>query len=182
MAEPFLGQIALFPYSFAPRNWAFCAGQLMSISQSTALFSLLGTYYGGNGVTTFGLPDLRGRVPIAAGQGPGLEDYALGQASGDETVTINANENAIHNHSLNATTDPATTSVSSGNQLALAQVGSPHTGFTKGLIYSTAAPNTSLSPSTAILPAGSNAAHNNIQPYQVLNYCIAVNGIFPARN
>jgi microcystin-dependent protein len=181
MAEPFLGQIALFPYNFAPLNWAFCAGQLLSIQQNTALFSLLGTNYGGNGTTTFGLPDLRSRVALAAGQGLGLSDYALGEPLGNETVTILSNENAMHTHGFFATTDAGTGPGASGNQLALAQAGSAHTGFTRGDIYSTAAPNTSLAPN-AILPAGSGAAHNNIQPYQVLNYCIAMRGIFPARN
>jgi microcystin-dependent protein len=181
MAEPFLGQIALFPYNFAPFKWAFCAGQLLAISQNTALFSLLGTYYGGNGVTTFALPDLRSRVPINQGQGPGLSDYSLGEPGGVETVTILSNENASHSHLFNATVDAGTGIGSNGQQLALAQAGSAHTGFTKGNIYCTAAPNTSLAPNS-ILPAGSSLPHNNIQPYQVLNYCIAMSGIFPARN
>jgi microcystin-dependent protein len=181
MAEPFLGQIALFPYNFAPRNWAFCAAQLLPISQYTALFSLLGTNYGGNGTTTFGLPDFRGRVPNGAGQGPGLANYVVGEQSGNETVTLLTNENAIHGHGFNATTDAGSSATANANQLAMAQAGSAHTGFTKGLMYSSGKPTTSLAPN-AIQPAGSGQPHNNIQPYQVLNYCIAMNGVFPARN
>src|ERR1700736_2508230 len=105
MSQPFLGQIALFPYNFAPRGWARCQGQLMSISQNTALFSLLGTMHGGAGSSTFGLPDLQGRVPISYGQGPGLTDYIEGEEIGVENVTLLSNENGIHSHSLNATTN-----------------------------------------------------------------------------
>jgi microcystin-dependent protein len=182
MSQPFVGQIALFPYNFAPRGWALCAGQLMAISQNTALFSLLGTMYGGNGTTNFALPDLQGRVPISAGQGPGLSNYSQGEPGGTENVTLLSTENASHNHSFNATTDGATVPAASGNQLAKGQAGSPHTGFTKANVYSSAAPNTSLSPTSAIAFAGSNLAHNNIQPYQVLGYYIALQGVFPARN
>src|SRR5580658_9427903 len=101
MSQPFLAQIALFPYNFAPRGWAFCAGQILSISQNTALFSLLGTMYGGNGTSNFALPDLQGRVPISAGQGPGLSNYTQGEEGGLENVTLVSNQNGIHNHSLN---------------------------------------------------------------------------------
>src|SRR5215475_4971153 len=102
MSEPFLGQIMLVPYNFAPRGWAFCNGQLLSISQNTALFSLLGTTYGGNGQTTFALPDLRGRVPLSSGQGPGLSNYNLGQSGGQETVTLTGNQMPAHQHAINA--------------------------------------------------------------------------------
>jgi microcystin-dependent protein len=182
MSQPFVGQIALFPYNFAPRGWASCAGQLMAISQNTALFSLLGTMYGGNGTSTFALPDLQGRVPISAGQGPGLSNYTQGEDGGGETVTLLSSENAQHNHSLNATTDTATVVTASGNQLAQGQTGSAHTGFTKANVYSSAAPNTSLSTTSAISFTGGNLPHNNIQPYQVLGYYIALQGIYPARN
>jgi microcystin-dependent protein len=181
MSQPFLAQIALFPYNFAPRGWAFCAGQILSISQNTALFSLLGTMYGGNGTSNFALPDLQGRVPISAGQGPGLSNYTQGEEGGLENVTLVSNQNGIHNHSLNATTDAGTTATASGNQLAQPQAGSVHTGFTKGNMYSSTAPNTSLAP-TAISFTGGNLPHNNIQPYQVLAYCIALQGIYPSRN
>jgi microcystin-dependent protein len=181
MAEPFLGSIALFPYNFAPFKWAFCAGQVMSISQNTALFSLLGTMYGGNGVTTFALPDLRGTVPISAGQGPGLSDYAQGEFTGSETVTLSYNENGVHSHTMNCTTAQATISSSSGNQLATAQSGGGHTGFTNAQIYSTNPPSGQIGNSNSISFAGGSQAHNNIQPYQTLNYCIALSGIFPQR-
>jgi len=180
MSQPFLGQIALFPYNFAPRGWALCRGQLMSISQNTALFSLLGTFYGGNGVSTFALPDLQGRVPISAGQGPGLSNYTLGEEGGVETVTLLSTENALHNHALNATTDSGTVVTAANNQLARPFTGS-RTSSTTGLIYSTTAPNTSLAPN-ALSFAGGNLPHNNIQPAQVLSYCIALQGIYPARN
>src|SRR5437879_6406836 len=102
MAEPFLGMIIIVPFNFAPRGWAFCAGQIMPIAQNTALFSLLGTAYGGNGETTFALPDLRSRLPIGAGQGPGLSPYALGQVSGTESVTLNVTQMPQHTHLVNA--------------------------------------------------------------------------------
>jgi microcystin-dependent protein len=180
MSQPFLGQIALFPYNFAPRGWARCQGQLMSISQNTALFSLLGTMYGGNGTSTFALPDLQGRVPISAGQGPGLSNYTQGEEGGVETVSLLSNENAGHNHGLNATTDNGTVVTATGNQLAKAFSGS-RTAANTGLIYSSTAPDTSLAPN-AIGLTGSNLPHNNIQPSQVLSYCIALQGIYPARN
>jgi microcystin-dependent protein len=181
MSQPFVGQIALFPYNFAPRGWAFCAGQLLPISQNTALFSLLGTFYGGDGKATFALPDLQGRVPIGAGQGPGLSSYIQGEEAGVENVSLLSTELPSHNHTLSVTTDVATTATAAGNQLGTPQVGSPHTGFTKGNIYSSSTPNTPLAP-TAITPTGSGLPHNNIQPYQVLQYCIALQGIYPARN
>jgi microcystin-dependent protein len=182
MAQPFVGQIALFPYTFAPKGWAFCAGQLLPISQNTALFSLLGTMYGGDGKSNFALPDLQGRVPIGVGQGPGLSSYIQGEEAGTETVSLLSTEIPSHNHSLVATTDVGTTATGAGNQLAAAQAGSAHTGLTKGNIYSTAAPNDNLAPGSAISIAGSSLPHNNLQPYLVLQYCVALQGIFPARN
>jgi microcystin-dependent protein len=181
MSQPFVGQIALFPYTFAPRGWAFCAGQLLPISQNTALFSLLGTFYGGDGKSTFALPDLQGRVPIGAGQGPGLSSYTLGEEAGVENVSLLSSELPGHNHTLFATTDVGATATASGNQLATPQVGSPHTGFTKGNVYSSTAPNTSLA-GTALSLTGAGLPHNNLQPYLVLQYCVALQGIFPARN
>jgi microcystin-dependent protein len=181
MSQPFLGQIALFPYNFAPKGWALCQGQLMSISQNTALFSLLGTMYGGDGRSTFGLPDLQGRVPISSGQGPGLSSYAQGEQLGVETVTLLSTENGIHSHSLNATTNQGTGATAANNQMASAQSGSVHTGFTNATMYTTASPDTFFSP-FAVSFTGGSLPHNNIQPYQVLSYCIALQGIFPARN
>jgi microcystin-dependent protein len=181
MSQPFLGQVALFPYNFAPRGWARCQGQLMSISQNTALFSLLGTMYGGDGKSTFALPDLQGRVPISKGQGPGLSSYVQGEEIGLENVTLISTENGIHQHSLNATINQGTVATAANQQLAAGQAGSPHTGFTNATMYTTAAPNTSFAP-LAVSFTGGSVPHNNIQPYQVLSYCIALQGIFPARN
>jgi microcystin-dependent protein len=182
MSQPFLGQIALFPYNYAPAGWARCQGQLLPISQNTALFSLLNTYYGGNGTSNFALPDLQSRVPVGTGQGPGLSNYTIGEVLGVESVTLLSNENASHNHSLNATTDAGTVVTAAGNQLANAISGS-RTSANLGLIYSSTsnAPNTSLAPN-ALTNTGGNLPHNNIQPYQCLSYCIALRGIFPSRN
>lgn len=182
MAQPFLAQIALFPYNFAPKGWALCQGQLMAISQNTALFSLLGTYYGGDGKSTFGLPDLRSRVPVGVGQGAGLSNYTIGEQLGVEQVTLLSNENGSHNHSLNATTDNGTVITANGNQLANAFSGT-RTSANTGLIYSSTSnnPNTSLA-ANAISISGGSVPHNNVQPYQCLSYCIALQGIYPARN
>lgn len=182
MSQPFLAQIALFPYNYAPRGWALCRGQLMAISQNTALFSLLGTYYGGDGKTTFALPDLQSRVPVGTGQGAGLSNYTIGEQFGVERVTLLSSENASHNHSLNATTDSGTVVTASGNQLADAFSGT-RTSSNTGLIYSSTSnnPNTSLAVNALSLTGG-NQPHNNIQPYQCLSYCIALQGIYPSRN
>lgn len=180
MAEPFLSQIACFGFNFAPRDWALCQGQLMPIQQATALFSLLGVNFGGDGKTTFGLPNLQGSAPIGYGQGPGLPDYAIGESGGVGTVTLTQSEMGVHNHSFNATSDAATTTVSSGNQFGKARKGSPVAGFTSGLIYSPGNPTTALSPGS-VQPAGGNLPHTNMQPYLALNYCIALSGIFPSR-
>lgn len=181
MAEPFLGQIVLYACNFAPRNYAFCAGQILAIQQNTALFSLLGTNYGGNGTTTFGLPDLRGRLPISSGQGPGLSLYVVGEIDGAPTVTIDTNTLASHNHAFNASLDATTATSSGGNTLGKAASGSPVKGFTKALMYSPNAPQTAMSPQ-ALTPTGGNGPHNNMQPFLTLNYCIALSGIFPPRS
>ena len=172
MSEPFLGEIRVVPYNFAQRGWAFCQGQLLAISQNTALFALLGTTYGGNGITTFALPDLRGRVAVHVGQGPGLSPYDLGQEGGTETVTLTSSQLAAHAH-------PANCLNAAGNQYqpndgvwAVDAGQNPQYGSTKAA--GTMAPN-------IIAAAGSGQAHNNIQPYQTLNYTIALQGIFPQR-
>lgn len=170
-AEPFIGEIMLVPYNFAPRGWAFCNGQILSIAQNTALFSLLGTTYGGNGQTTFALPDLRGRCALSSGQGPGLANYSLGEVTGTENVTLNGTQIPPHNHSVAAVDDDATTSTPAA---AL-----PANISAKG--YSKAAANTTMNP-TMIGGGGGNQPHPNLQPLLVLNYCIALEGIFPSRN
>ena len=168
MSTPFLGEIRIFPYNFAPRGWALCNGQILSIAQNTALFSLLGTTYGGNGQTTFALPDLRGRVPNSSGQGPGLSSYSLGQVGGTEAVTLTQQELPSHNHAVNSTNADATSSRPGGNFPAA------------GGGYNSA-PSNNMAPAM-IANAGGNQPHNNVQPYLTLNYCIALEGIYPSRN
>lgn len=180
MSEPFLGQITLFPYSFPPKGWADCAGQVLPISQNTALFSLLGTYYGGDGRVTFALPNLQGRVAVSQGMAPGLSPYELGEEGGQETVTITSATAPGHGHSLNATTTHGAANTPAGNLLANALVGTPREGD-RGNIYNPAHPDTTLAPAS-IGPAGGSQPHNNVQPFLALRYCIALNGIFPARS
>jgi microcystin-dependent protein len=168
-SEPFLGEIILVPYNFSPRGYAFCNGQILPIAQNTALFSLLGTTFGGNGQTTFALPDLRGRCALSSGQGPGLASYDLGQVSGTENVTLIANQMPLHSHSVGAVDDDPNSSLVTNHLLANTQT------------YSTGAANASLNANT-IGPAGGNQPHANLQPLLVLNYCIALEGIFPSRN
>jgi microcystin-dependent protein len=169
MSEPFLGELRLFPYNFAPRGWAFCQGQIMSIAQNTALFSLLGTTYGGNGQTTFGLPDLRGRAAVSSGQGPGLSPYTLGQQGGTESATLSQNNMPGHAHSVGATMVTAGDNKPAGNYLAV------------GGSYVNTAPNTTMGPQM-IGPTGGSQPFSLLDPYLALNYCIALNGIFPSRN
>jgi microcystin-dependent protein len=179
MSQPFVAQITMFGFNFAPKGWAFCEGQLLPISQNTALFSLLGTNYGGDGKSTFGLPNLEGLAVVNSGSGPGLSQYFLGETSGSETVTLLTTEMPSHNHTLMATSAPGTVKSSSGNQLAKAFGGGKAASYT-GNYLSTNAPQTALS-SAALTTAGSNFPHNNMQPYLTLNFCIAMQGIFPAR-
>ncbi|MGO4834289.1 phage tail protein, partial [Rhizobiaceae sp. 2RAB30] len=181
MSSPFVAEIRIFPYNFAPRGWALCNGQLMPISQNTALFSLLGTIYGGDGKTTFGLPNLGNSVAIGQGQGPGLSDYILGQVGGEPNVTLITQEIPSHNHGLNCTSTVGTANASDGAQLAKGQKGNFQSGITQIQLYSTNAPTTTLNPATAVGTAGSTAPHNNMMPYLTLNYCIALQGVFPAR-
>ena len=173
--EPFLGMIQIFGFNFAPRGWAMCDGSLLSIAQNTALFSLLGTTYGGNGQTTFALPDLRGRVPVGFGQGPGLSGNSLGQVSGSENVTLLTNEMPQHTHQMMASSDPQSAGGAGGNSLGSAGRG------TGANIYAAGA-TTQVAMASVTAPVGSNQPHSNMQPYLVMNYCIALEGIFPSRN
>jgi len=168
MSEPFIGQLMLVPYNFAPRGWAFCQGQLLPIAQNTALFSLLGTTYGGNGQTNFALPDLRGRVPISSGQGPGLSNYDLGQMGGNETVTLTTGQIPAHNHAINA---------NSGD----ANDGSPANSFPAGGGAYNSAANAAMNQAMAST-VGGNQPHENRPPYLTLNWIIALEGIYPSRN
>jgi microcystin-dependent protein len=170
MATPFIAEIRIFPYNFAPRNWAFCNGQLLSIAQNTALFSLLGTNYGGNGITTFALPNFQGSGPVHAGQGPGLSNYAVGEQGGAPTVTLLTTQIPQHSHAANAVSGP-------GNQQT--PVGNVWAGATQKPYATTS--NAQMNPG-ALQVSGGSQPHNNLPPYLVLNFCIALFGIFPSRN
>lgn len=167
--EPFIGQIQLFGFGWAPVGWAVCAGQLLSISQNTALFSLLGTTYGGDGRTTFGLPDLRGRVPLGFGQGPGLSDYELGQAAGEEAVTLTTGQLPAHNHGMQGS--GSASSKSPANLVP---------AFTSAGSSYGAGDGTQMAGNFSANQGGSQA-HDNMQPYLTACYCIAVEGIYPSR-
>jgi microcystin-dependent protein len=175
MSDQFLAEIRIFPFNFPPTGWAFCNGQLLPISQNTALFALLGTTYGGDGKSTFALPNLQGSAPMQPGQGAGLSLYDLGQLGGTEAVTLLGSEMPIHNHFV--TTDPfgGDKSVPAPDQILANSTG--------GQLYVTAASNPPLSQMApqALSPAGGGLPHNNMQPYLTLNFCIAMQGIFPQR-
>lgn len=177
MATPFVGQLALFPFNFAPTGWALCQGQLLAISQNTALFSLLGTNYGGDGRTTFGLPNLQVRVPIGVGAGPGLTQYNPGDTGGVSTVTLTANQCPTHNHNVNVADAPREPVIS--NPVGTSTV------IAKGTVTAFAAPNQlgpSLAPATLSSFGTGPTPHDNNMPYLVLNWCIALQGVFPVRN
>jgi len=171
MTEPFIGEIRIFAGNFAPRGYALCAGQLMSIQQNTALFSLLGIRYGGNGTTNFGLPDLRGRAPLGQGQGPGLSSYNAGDMTGTESVALLNTEMPTHNHTLQTRSAAANHSNATSAMLAVA----------KDRIYAPSPAITTLNPQS-LSPAGSSQPHDNMQPFLTLNFIIALLGIFPPRN
>jgi microcystin-dependent protein len=174
MADPFVAEIRIFPFNFAPKGWAWCNGQLLPISQNTALFSLLGTTYGGDGKSTFALPDLEGRAPMHPGQGPGLSLHDLGETGGSETVTLLQSEMPNHPHTMRANTDfadvqtpsPARSIARSQNANAYkAPAGQPVVPLNPG----------------ALAPAGGDQPHNNLQPYLTLYFNIALQGVFPPR-
>lgn len=171
MTEPFLGQISIVGFNFAPRGWAQCNGQLISIAQNTALFALLGTTYGGNGQTTYALPDLRGRAPMAFGDGAGLTSRSLGEPSGQETVTLIGAQLPMHTHLLDANSARADRANAAGAAL----------GAAADATYATTAPASTLAPN-AVTQTGGSQPHNNMQPYLTLNIVIALEGFFPARN
>jgi microcystin-dependent protein len=171
MSSPFVAEIRIFGFNFPPKGWAFCDGQLLPISQNTALFSLIGTFYGGNGQSTFALPDLQGRTPLSSGQGSGLSQYFLGQESGEEFVTLQQTEMPLHSHTMSGVEDdgtfktPANMLIASGNQM-----------------YVTPAATTGSMAFQALSPAGGSLPHNNMMPYLTLNFCIAMQGVFPPRS
>ena len=177
MSEPFIAQIVMFGGNFAPRAWAFCDGQLLPISQNTALFSLLGTTYGGDGRTSFALPDLRGRAAIGPRNGPGLSTYQLGQRGGVETVTLNQTQMPAHTHTV--------ASAMKGHDGSANQTEAEDGTLASGNQYNSGAPDVDMhagAVTTTIGNAGGNLSHENRQPYLAINYIIALTGFFPSRN
>jgi microcystin-dependent protein len=172
MIDPFIGTVMGFGGNFPPRGWATCSGQILSIAQNTALFSLLGTTYGGNGQTTFALPDLRGRIPIHMGQGPGLTNRNLGETGGTPTVTLNILQLPAHSHSVNVNAGLAVSPNPANNFFAATPA------FNQ---YADPVGNTNLNAS-AISSVGGSQPHENMQPYLALTYVIAIEGVFPSRN
>src|SRR5690554_4668029 len=178
--EQFLGQIIMVGFNFAPRGWAFCDGRLLPIAQNAALFSLLGTTYGGDGRTTFALPDLRGRAAIGMGQGPGLSQRAQGEMSGAENVTLLHTQMPAHTHSLMASTADGTTNAPVEAVIAVNKVPVDRSNVVNGNAFVQSSPNTVMN-SQSIGAAGGNQPHNNMQPYLAVNYLIALEGIYPSR-
>ncbi|MGE3268984.1 MAG: phage tail protein [Chloroflexota bacterium] len=172
MADPFVAEIRIFPFNFAPRGWAWCDGQLLPLSQNTALFSLLGTTYGGNGKSNFALPDLQGRAPMHPGQGPGLSLHDLGETGGSETVSLLESEMPSHSHTLRSAGVLADSPVPGGTLTAVPS---------SDTIYAAAANAVPMS-ANALAPAGGDQPHNNMQPYLTFYFCIALQGVFPPRS
>lgn len=174
MSSPFVAEIRMFGFNFAPQGWATCDGQLLPISQNTALFSLLGTTYGGDGKSTFALPDLQGSVPMQPGQGQGLSLRDLGEMSGSDNVTLLTSEMPFHNHNLMATVETGVGGSFTQNTVLAGSAG--------GKLYQTTT-NANLAPMNfqAVSVQGSSFPHNNMQPYLTVLFCIAMQGIFPAR-
>jgi microcystin-dependent protein len=173
MSDPFVAEIRIFGFNFAPKGWAFCHGQLLPISQNTALFSLLGTTYGGDGKSTFALPDMQGNVPMNQGQSTTGTLYDLGQESGTETVTLLQTEIPLHAHAINANINPSNLATPSPVR-SLARAA-------PGQAYTDQLTNIQQFAQNAIGPTGSNFPHNNMMPYLTLNFCIALQGVFPPR-
>ncbi len=172
MADPFVAEIRIFPFNFAPKGWAWCDGQLLPLSQNTALFSLLGTTYGGDGKSTFALPDLEGRSPMHPGQGPGLSLHDLGETGGSETVTLLESEIPAHSHAVRA---------SQSDGISREAVGqNPATGIGGIVAYAAPGALTQMSPNS-LTPAGGDQPHNNMMPYLTFYFCIALQGVFPPR-
>jgi microcystin-dependent protein len=173
VADPFVAEIRIFPFTFPPKGWAWCNGQILPISQNTALFALLGTVYGGNGSSTFALPGLQGSAPMHPGQGPGLSLHDLGEQAGSETVTLVDDEIPSHPHALMANTGSANLQVpSAARSMALSTGGNAYTNQTTNL--------TPLAPQ-ALTPTGGDQPHNNMQPYLTFYFSIAMQGVFPPR-
>ncbi|MDP3180583.1 MAG: tail fiber protein [Bacteroidota bacterium] len=172
MSDPFVAEVRIFAGNFAPRGWAFCEGQLISISQNTALFSLLGTTYGGNGQTNFGLPNLRGRAPMHPGNGPGLSPHSLGEMGGSSTVTLTSSQIPAHTHTMKHNKTVAGDSNSPAGKLFAKSV------VPVASVFSSSPPDMAIASSTV---AGGSQPHNNMQPYLGVSYIIALQGIYPPR-
>lgn len=172
MSDPFIGEIRMFGGSFAPAGWAFCSGQLMPISENDALFTLIGTTYGGDGQETFGLPDLQGRMPIHAGQGPGIsQNYQLGEKAGVESVTLSTQQIPVHSHALLATNNSATSN-NPVNNIYARSTGDVYTTTLTPLNFNAA----------AVTPVGGSQPHDNMQPFLVVTFIISLFGIFPTQS
>ncbi len=172
MSDPFVGEIRMFAGNFAPQGWALCDGQLLAVSQNDALFSLFGTIYGGDGRTTFGLPDLRGRIPIHAGSGPGLSSRQIGSKAGSERVTPTVNQLPRHSHPMQATESLADSPNPGGNIAARS---------TMVDLYTNENPNTALA-GASITSIGGNQSHTNLMPFLCVHFIVALFGIYPSRN
>jgi len=171
--DPFVAEIRIFPFNFAPKGWAFCDGQLLPLSQNTALFSLLGTTYGGDGKSNFALPNMQGNAPMHPGQGPGLSLHDLGETGGSETVSLLESEIPSHSHSMGAQNVPlGTVQTPTGNVFS-------HPA--SGNLFNKANPVVVNMADQTLAPAGGDQPHNNMQPYLTLNFCIALQGVYPAR-
>ncbi|MDD9945570.1 MAG: tail fiber protein [Myxococcales bacterium] len=174
MSDPFVGEVRMFGGNFAPRGWAFCDGQLLAVSQNDALFSLLGTLYGGDGRTTFGLPDMRGRLPVHAGDGPGLQPINMGQKAGVEKVTLQVSQLPSHRHTMRASNDVADESTPS-SAVVPAQVD------TVQLYRAETSPNATFA-TRAVADAGGSQPHSNLQPFLCVHFIIALLGVYPSRH
>ena len=170
--DPFVAEIRIFPFNFAPKGWAFCDGQLLPLSQNTALFSLLGTFYGGDGKSNFALPNMQGNAPMHPGQGPGLSLHVLGETGGSDTVSLLDSEIPSHSHALRCVIDPGDVSLPQAGAVLAAT-----TGATSYIASGTLSPMSG----SALAPSGGDQPHNNMQPYLTLNFCIALQGVYPPR-
>ncbi len=177
MADPFVAEIRIFPFNFAPKGWAFCDGQLLPISQNTALFSLLGTTYGGDGKSNFALPNMQDNAPMHPGQGPGLSLHDLGETGGSETVTLLQTEIPSHAHNVGGAVDANGDSLSPVGNIFAAAPGGRNGSLN---IYNPGPPTAKMNTNN-ILAAGGSQPHNNLQPYLTLSFCIALQGVYPPR-
>src|SRR5437763_1002258 len=173
--DPFVAEIRIFPFNFAPKGWAFCDGQILPLSQNTALFSLLGTTYGGDGKSNFALPDMQGNAPMHPGQGPGLSLHDLGETGGSDTVTLLESEIPSHSHTMMCLPAPANRTAAVGNAIARVQ------GTSGPYVPASPPPALAAMSDSTIAPSGGDQPHNNLMPYLTLNFCIALQGVYPPR-